>query len=1082
MFSYRTAALVSVLVGLLEIPLLFFAIGAGVLEGLFDSRRPGLPFNVLAAPSYLLTIYVYLALHRYLRPSGIVWPVVVLLLLCVLGIVLSLLDSVAGLPEATSLVMHAVTLVPYGLALLALSIRLLQTRARDPSVQPLYGFAVCSLLTASLSLTVVLAPLAYAPAVLGSFLLAGAFFRIARGPRASAGENAAATLKLPGLAVVVAVSVSLLALLTVEFSHLYEVAWQPPLPPVLLQSFIVGLAALQAFVLGGLLRRHHAEESIAGSLNWVAVALGVWLCWLTASQSLSAPPDSGLVGMLIHVAMGKGIEAVFSVTVGAAWLYVAITVTWEDAPLNGYRTPLFAASAVTAAGYLLVFPDTLRLLGWAALCVFTMGLAFSSATPPSKALLVLDRRAQMALIALTLLLPGAAYVAFHAHQARGLHAAGISLAQLLSTERTAMQRVPEEMDHSTFVPPQASLVSATPIFDDVWFIDDQRGYAVDADYLYYRESDGNAWQTLRPLPTSGNVLRFDQDGQRGWVGPPWGPVQITEDGGRTWRTMDPEQVFREHTGREFGDDLTDRQSLLHLDPQHGRGAFVMGCRHFRTEDFGKTWRMSTFTRRNGKRLCVAESPFALNRTSTAVVGVILGEEVFYRREAENEPWEAVCAMDDGALFLLPTKACADDDTLSANEEQLLANHENEWAALRLEAPPRDMTHAILHGHKPTEDSLQGIARQNPFRTWLVDRGTLLRKDTHADQWVVEAHIPDLVTVIPLSDTRAFGWDLAMHLYTSENSGGVWRPLLIKEMADDYVIQAQPDPAMRGIWALASKGLYFVPFGAGKARQHLRAADMEAFVMFGTSPAGQTIWVYAEEQDRLHVSLNGGEDFQALDLTPHISETGDDNPLAHAVCVDSAQCYLVFDDGTLSEMTDQRVRQPVGALPAEVSAVGGHLMADAHGNTLLFVEEWGSQAYRTVDRGQNWERLPLGAEDYWSTPRRFKGPGSYILPGEDKVVLLEGLNADWTTINPWDWDEDMHYCWDEKTGALYLFNDENLAVSFDLGASWRRNKQRLSNPPFCGINHGFLWLNHRHMTIYRLMDSRKALERASAAEH
>ena len=248
------------------------------------------------------------------------------------------------------------------------------------------------------------------------------------------------------------------------------------------------------------------------------------------------------------------------------------------------------------------------------------------------------------------------------------------------------------------------------------------------------------------------------------------------------------------------------------------------------------------------------------------------------------------------------------------------------------------------------------------------------------------------------------------------------------------------------------------------------------MMFGTSPDGRTVWVYAEEQNRLHVSLNGGQDFQVLNLTPHSADSYDRSHLAHAVCLDSARCYLLFDDGTLSETIRQRIYPTVGALPDEVSAVGGHLMADADGSTLVFVEEWGSGAHRSVDQGQNWQRLSLGAEGYWSTPQRFGGPGSYVLPGEDKAVLLPDLNANWTTINPWDWDEDMHYCWDAEAGTIYVFNDENLALSLDSGASWRRNKERLSNPPFCGINHGHLWLNHRHMTIYRLTEPRDSSDR------
>ena len=75
--------------------------------------------------------------------------------------------------------------------------------------------------------------------------------------------------------------------------------------------------------------------------------------------------------------------------------------------------------------------------------------------------------------------------------------------------------------------------------------------------------------------------------------------------------------------------------------------------------------------------------------------------------------------------------------------------------------------------------------------------------------------------------------------------------------------------------------------------------------------------------------------------------------------------------------------------------------------------------------------------------------------------------DWLTINPWSWYDEMHYCWDTAAETLYLFNDENLAMSLDAGRSWQRNNEPLRHPPFCGINNGLLWLNHRGMHVFRL---------------
>ena len=41
------------------------------------------------------------------------------------------------------------------------------------------------------------------------------------------------------------------------------------------------------------------------------------------------------------------------------------------------------------------------------------------------------------------------------------------------------------------------------------------------------------------------------------------------------------------------------------------------------------------------------------------------------------------------------------------------------------------------------------------------------------------------------------------------------------------------------------------------------------------------------------------------------------------------------------------------------------------------------------------------------------------------------------------------------------------MSLDSGRSWQRTGHRLNNPPFCGINNGFLWLNYQGMNVFSL---------------
>ena len=197
-------------------------------------------------------------------------------------------------------------------------------------------------------------------------------------------------------------------------------------------------------------------------------------------------------------------------------------------------------------------------------------------------------------------------------------------------------------------------------------------------------------------------------------------------------------------------------------------------------------------------------------------------------------------------------------------------------------------------------------------------------------------------------------------------------------------------------------------------------------------------------------------------------------LAHAACLDTGSCYLLFDDGALTEATVdsatvRHARRPIGTLPDTVATTGGYLLAGAEGEVLVFVPEWGSDAYRSLDRGESWRRVSLAVDGAWSTPVRFRSPESFFLPGAEEAVIIPALLDDWLTINPWNWHDEMHYCWDTATETLYLFNDENLAMSPDSGKSWQRNDEPLRHPPFCGINNGFLWLNHRGTKVFRLPD-------------
>lgn len=131
---------------------------------------------------------------------------------------------------------------------------------------------------------------------------------------------------------------------------------------------------------------------------------------------------------------------------------------------------------------------------------------------------------------------------------------------------------------------QAKTVPTRSVLTSVFFIDDQRGWAVGHDGTVIASSDaGETWQVLREEPGKDRVLLavWFENPQHGFAVGQFGLVLETADGGKTWRE-------RRLIEGESGD-----KHLLQIFPA-GEGLVLIAAEAgtmLRSEDNGSTWKL-----------------------------------------------------------------------------------------------------------------------------------------------------------------------------------------------------------------------------------------------------------------------------------------------------------------------------------------------------------------------------------------------------------------------------------------------------------------------------------------------------------
>jgi len=416
-------------------------------------------------------------------------------------------------------------------------------------------------------------------------------------------------------------------------------------------------------------------------------------------------------------------------------------------------------------------------------------------------------------------------------------------------------------------------------------------------------------------------------------------------------------------------------------------------------------------------------------------------------------------------------ACSDLNTLTGAERALLSDYENESGVLYGLGVTGEVWSSMLAGWDVPIEAVKDAVRDNGPRVWLASHGWFVHKDKSASGWTLEQHVPHLERVVPLSESTAVGWSPELELYVTHDSGAVWRPLPLAGPAERPIRSLEANPTGQGVWALTEDGLYLIPFDDLEPQRLLGVQPDEELENFAVSPNGEVLSARADGWERLYLSTNAGESWQTLDLGPltHVDEAY--RGPVDTTYADSGHCYLLLEDGTIFDLRRaggeiQSSLEPVARLPEDAYPVEGYLRVSPDGETMVLIR-LEADPLRSQDAGRHWKPVPLHVDAYWGEPQPFRGPDSYVVPGERDVIIINALRDDWLAVNPTWWDDVIRACWDPAGNDLYLLSDLLLAMSTDSGKSWTRNQDPLPNPPFCGINRNLLWLKYDSIKVFRL---------------
>ncbi len=1086
--NYRVAACVCFLLALLGLP-------AASLELLLPFSSQDSTVAELSTLSLSLTLlqaalysYVLLCLKRCLSSRAVSWTLWLMVLLQLSSAVLATAEyTLAGGHEYLSLIAWLTLSVVYGFLSLLLGFQIFALKERAAVFRP---FAYLTVVIALLMLTVLLAVAALLVDVFALCALGFAFLQLRKGgatapqPLAdtvtavstAASERSATEFSPLQVGAVVLLLVSII-LSAAELDSQLEL-WMLPFSiggnrlDVLLPLVLILKAALGFRLTGGLsgaptLRFWFASLAAVGALMLAAE--------LFADDVRAYLPDLSPIKVLMIV-----IPYALSLVSGIVLLRIGSELqTASDAQLHGYRPALKACLYVTAIlSIIMLFPDAV-LLGHLFIDLILLLLALSYCRYFTVLRLSSYRWGPLLCVLLLVIAPFGAYLksALQPLQEQ-LDSSPSVLSEMIDiifeTEYTAIPSVEGDSAQQALNEVQATQIKSTLIFDDVWLFSAGERSATAGGNLYRSADAGLTWDFEQELVVHGSSISFSEDGKRGTIGDSMNGYQVTEDGGESWRLLNPDTLFTQLTGVQDRDSMYSYYTM-YLDPESGYGAVGGRCDLYISEDFGHSWQQREAVDARGKRICLGENPFAINRDYSLATGGSLMRKSLYKYAEDLGYWQERCVIDG---LVLPSEECVNQTNLSPEERRMLelfnADEADFGGARASDADAQD----IKDYHKLPVAAMKYPPPRAEAQHWVATPGFLSTTIDEGQSWRIEQNIQAFTRVFPVDEAVAFAVDADGQLWLSRDSGSRWQRFF--SVSESPVLAVEPAQQGHYLWVLFPDKLMRIDTREQQSKL-IREFDYFNFDNMGLSLDGSSLWLSSSHSDSASFSFDGGRQWQELHALPYQKTAHGDWLLPHLVDISCEQgelyCYVLLSSGSVAQVSFGEAGvtldlSTVGPLPAEAfeysdGYVYGQLLVREQGREFIVAPSDDRQAYISRDAGGHWATNKLRARKEWESLELSANGGSVILAGEDAVVISHDFGASWKAVNPMQWGDRINYCWDASAELIYLFDQERIAVSIDGGGSWQEAAFRSRSAPFCGVANGKMWLKTQDLTVYAL---------------
>lgn len=612
----------------------------------------------------------------------------------------------------------------------------------------------------------------------------------------------------------------------------------------------------------------------------------------------------------------------------------------------------------------------------------------------------------------------------------------------------------------------ATVVKTTRFFNDYWLLDNNTRYAVSETHLYRSDDRGNTWHQEKELAHSGYEIQFDKSGTRGWAGDRYTGMELTEDGGQTWRNISPVSIYEKINNKTYREGITSGISAIHLDPETGRGAFTARCAFYSTDNFAQTWSKTQFVNDKGNKACFVDTPFAMNSAGDLALIRDLLYHQLYKYNETSESWEAICELNSSEIGI---NLCDNDDSLSQHEKDFVSVYQNEESYYGTGHPGTTVREALEMFDSLPVKNMQRAPKRAQDTYWFAERGYLVTSTDFGNNWQIEQDIKSFQKVLPVNETTAFGWNKYGPLWLTNNSGNSWKRVFNNKLS--YPLDITLSGNGQDLWALYADRLIHIDTGAQRTTE-IQHWTNSVYDKVGATANGKIVWVYDDSGFDAAFSFDNGLTWQKYKASK-VQRTGLAKWSAGYIldinCNESSgSCFLLRADDTLTELNWKHgVIAPTSSssitLPDtdEESDYFRYLLIGSGSPNLIVLREYSDHAYVSTNNGRSWKRESLGASDIWEQALTSNDGNHFLLKGEDGIAISNDFGLSWRHKSFGDGYQ-FNHCWSADGKTQYLLNDESIVYSTNSGKRWR--SYATDYDTWCGINNGYVWLSHQNIEI------------------